>query len=122
MIAKTLLMFLVGFSFAVYGKRANAQALPLGIRSYLNRNYSGWTLNSVANHCYPKFKRAVVIGDFDGDGKRDYVGKIVRGQRGYFLALLKRKEDYETHVLESMSIAEIKRTGLSISRKGEKYM
>ena len=121
--AKFLLTcLLVTFSFAAYAKSVNAQALPARIRSYLNTNYSGWALNSVANNCYPKFKRAVVIGDFDGDKKREYVVKIAQGQRGYFIALLDRRGDYEAHVLESLSIAEMKRTGLSISRRGEKYI
>lgn len=117
-----LTLLLIGLFFAVCAEAANAQTLPSGIQSHLNRNYPGWTLSSVADDCFSRFKRAVVVGDFDGDRRRDYVVKIVQGQRGYFIALLSRKKDYEAHVLESMSIAEVQRTGLNISRRGEKYI
>lgn len=121
-IAKRLLTMLPCILFfCQFSNLAHGQALPPKIRNYLNENYSGWKLTSVATDCYSDFERAVVTGDFDGDRKRDYVVKITRGHRGYFIALLERRAGYEAHVLESMSATVIRNTGLSISRKGEKY-
>ena len=97
-----------------------APALPLKVRSYLNEHYRGWKLTSMADGCSAEFRRAVATGDFDGDGKRDYLLKFIRGRRGYILALLERKNGYEAHVLESMSVADIKHTGISVFRKGER--
>jgi hypothetical protein len=51
------------------GAKANRQQLPLAIRNYLDKSYPGWRLTSVATNCFRDFQRAVVKGDFDGDGK-----------------------------------------------------
>lgn len=95
-------------------------ALPLKVRSYLNQQYRGWKLTSMADGCSSEFRRAVATGDFDGDGRRDYLLKFIRGRKGYILALLERRNGYEAHVLESMSAAAIKSTGISVFRKGER--
>ena len=101
--------------------RLNAQAvLPLKVRSYLNQNYRGWKLTSMADGCSSEFRRAVATGDFDGDGRRDYLLKFIRGRNGYIIALLERRNGYEAHVLESMSAAAIKSTGIRVFRKGER--
>ncbi len=98
-----------------------AQTLPAKVKSYLDKNYLGWKQTSVATDCYSDFSRAIVAGDFDGDKKRDYAVKFIKGRKGYIIAFLERKTNYEAHVLESDSAAGIKNTGLSIARKGEKY-
>ena len=96
-------------------------ALPLKIRSHLNRNYQGWKLVSVADGCSSEFKGAFASGDFDGDGERDYLVKFIKGDRGYIMAFLKRKYSYEPHVLHgNMSVAEIKNTGIRVFRKRER--
>ena len=98
-----------------------AQTLPAKVRSYLNKNYSGWKQTSVAKLCSSDFSKAIIAGDFDGDKKRDYAVKFTKGRKGYIIAFLERKTNYEAHILESDTAAGIKSTGLSIDRKGEKY-
>lgn len=97
------------------------QTLPVKVKSYLDKNYSGWKQTSIAKLCSSDFSLAVVAGDFDGDKKRDYAVKLIRGRKGYIIAFLERKINYEAHVLISDSAAGIQSIGLSISRKGEEY-
>jgi hypothetical protein len=99
----------------------HAQVLPAKVRGYLNSNYLGWKQTATSSFCSSDFARSVVAGDFDGDRKRDYAVKFTKGNKGYIVAFLERRSNYETHVLESDSAQGIKNTGLNISRKGEKY-
>jgi hypothetical protein len=119
-----LLIFALTQPLAVNGETANSKmttALPLQIRGYLNKNYPGWKLMPTADGCSARFRGASASGDFDGDGGRDYLVKFVKRGRGYIMAFLKRKSDYEAHVLHgNMSGAEIKSTGISVFRKGER--
>lgn len=98
-----------------------AQTLPIKIKNYLDKTYAGWKLTSIADGCYSEFANSVIMGDFDGDKKRDYTVKFVKGNKGYILAFLERKTNYITHMLESMSATEIKNTGLSIAKRGDEY-
>jgi hypothetical protein len=98
-----------------------AQALPAKIKTYLNKNYKGWKLASTSSDCAEEYRRAVVSGNFDNDKKMDYAVKIIKGRKGYLLAFLARKNNYETHILHNMSASEIKYTALGVFRKGEKY-
>jgi hypothetical protein len=59
-------------------------ALPPKIEMYLSRNYPGWKQTSTAVNCIPRFRQAVVSGDFDGDGRRDYAVKFIQGGRVTF--------------------------------------
>lgn len=99
----------------------SAQTLPAKVKSYLNKNYSGWKQTFVAKLCSSDFSHAVVAGDFDGDRKMDYAVKFIRGRKGYIVAFLERKINYEAHVLSNDSATSIKSVGLSIARKGEEY-
>lgn len=95
--------------------------LPIQIRNYLNNNYPGWKLSSKTTGCNREFERAIVSGDFDGNGRRDYAVKFTSGRNGYIIAFLSRGTDYKPYTLESGSIEQIRNQGLSISRKGERY-
>lgn len=115
---------LLTLQFPIHGKTrplAVAQALPLKIRSYLDKNYRGWRPVSIADGCYSEFRGASAWGDFDGDGKRDYLIKFVKGKHGYIMAFLERKYGYESHVLHGdLSAADIRRIGIKVFRRGEK--
>ncbi len=102
-------------------KTDNEITLPTKIKTYLNLTYRGWKLASTSDFCSTEFRRAIVSGDFDGDGKIDYTVKIVKGSKGYVLAFLARNNRYETHILHSIKASDVIDTGLSIFRKGEKY-
>lgn len=112
-----LYLIIIGFGQSV----TQAQTIPAKVRTYLNRNYSGWKPTAIASGCYTKFARSIVSGDFDGDGKKDYAVKLVRGTKGYVIAFLARGDDYSAFVLEARSARDIKNYGLSIGRKGERY-
>ena len=100
---------------------SQAQTLPAKVRTYLTNNYSGWKQSSVAIGCYASFKKSVVAGDFDSNGRRDYAVKFIYGRKGYILAFLEKGGDYKPYLLESYSSAsEMKSEGFSIGRKGER--
>ena len=98
---------------------AQAQALPAKIKSYLNKNYAGWKIQPTHGNCGSG--KSVVTGDFDNDRKTDYAIKIERGNRGYIVAFVARKNDYAAFVLYNLPAAELKDMTLIIYRKGEKY-
>jgi hypothetical protein len=95
--------------------------LPQRVRGFLNKHYSGWKLSSEAPNCSQEYQQAIVTGDFDGDGKLDYVVKIVSGRKGYFIGLLERVRNYEAHILLETSGWQIKNFGMTRAKKGEKY-
>ncbi len=104
-------MILFSISFAL------AQTLPAKVKKYLNKSYRGWKLSAKAVGC----SASTVRGDFDSDRKTDYAIKILKGNKGYILAFLERKNSYEAHVLQRMSASELKNTALGIYRKGDTW-
>ena len=95
------------------------EKLTTRVQSYLDKNYSGWKLEKLTSNsdCFNEFKRAVIKGDFDGDGKYDCVVRIIRGNEGYIIAFLERGTSYEVHVL--ISGVGIQNLGLSMGEKGK---
>ncbi len=75
-----------------------AQTLPASLRSYLDRNYRGWRL---AGECYPKAgdNTRVLVGDFDGNGRKDYAVKFIRKGRGFFMAFLSHRGGWKPYYL-----------------------
>lgn len=95
------------------------EKLTVGVQSYLDKNYSGWKLEELTSNsdCFDEFKRAIIKGDFDGDGKYDYAARITRGKEGYIIAFLERGASYEAHIL--VSGIRIQNLGLSMGKKGK---
>mgnify|MGYP002083183942 FL=1 len=114
-------MFPLLLLFVVLSQLVYAQTLPAKVKSYLDKNYSGWKLSSIAQDCGVDFENSRVSGDFNGDGKTDYAVKFNKGRKGYILAFVSNGSEYKTHILESGTITEFKRQGLAIARKGETY-
>ena len=83
--------------------------------------YPGWKLNATAVNCPREFKRSLVAGDFDANGRRDYAVKFMSRRKGYIVAFLSRGADYKPFLLEDGSASEMRNQGLSIARKGETY-
>ena len=119
-VVSLFVLLLLPLQFALSGQRSRRPAVPTKIQSYLNKNYSGWRQSATANNCYAEFKRAVVFGDFDGDGRRDYVVKFIHNHKGYILAFVARGIDYRPHILLDTSEGELNITGLTSARKGAK--
>jgi len=116
MIKKLVAIYILIFSLAIL---AQAQTLPVKIKSYLNKNYSGWKISPTPSYCGDG--KSVVSGDFNGDRKIDYAAKIFKGKKGYIIAFLARGTDYTPHLFHSLTAAETKETALIVYRKGEKY-
>ena len=98
---------------------AQAQVLPIKIKSYLNKNYAGWKISPTPSYCGDgKSSRS---GDFNGDKKTDYAAKIFKGKKGYIIAFLAKANDYKPYLFHSLTAAETKETALILFRKGKKY-
>lgn len=120
-LSKVLFLFLLFILLSnATAQTVFAQTLPAKVRSYLSDNYAGWKQTAVANGCYATFKKSVVVGDFDSNGKRDYAVKFTHGRKGYILAFLAKGTNYKPYLLESGTATGIKNTGLNLARKGER--
>lgn len=115
---KLLASILLGFIFFGF---ANAQTLPAKIRTYLNQNYKGWKMSGFDRACPSETKKYVVAGDFNGDKKRDYAVKFIKGRNGYIIAFIAQGTGFKPRVLESTDALDIKSTVLGLIRKGEQY-
>jgi hypothetical protein len=116
LLSPLLILFFVRAGGETFG-----QTLPQKVRSYLDGNYAGWKLSSLADGCGPEFNKSKVSGDFNGDKKTDYAVKFIKGRKGYIVAFVSSGADYKPHVLESGSTADMKNQGLAIARRGERY-
>ncbi len=97
------------------------QRLPKSFRSYLDQNYRGWKL---AGECYEKESenKSILAGDFDGNGKRDYAVKFVKGEKGFFMAFLangRRWKPFYLHIWEDAG--EAKASDLVLMKKGDRF-
>jgi hypothetical protein len=98
-----------------------SQTLPRSLRQYLDRNYHGW---KVAGECYEKESenKRVLVGDFDGNGKRDYAVKFIRGEKGFLIAFLadgRRWKPFYLHIWKDAEDA--RKSDLMLFKKGERY-
>lgn len=109
--------------FLVVSHVTSAQSLPAKVKSYLDKTYTGWKQSVMASdaECSDEFKKQVVVGDFDGNGKDDYATRITHKRKGYFMAFIEQKGNYKASILLSLSATDIKHYGLSSSDKGDEY-
>lgn len=111
----SLLVFLTLFLTSI---TLQAQTLPAKALSHLKQNYSGYKLYSGDRNCK---SRAVVSGNFNADGKRDYAVMFKKGRSGYVIAFLSKGTNYKAYVLDSGSASDLDGTFLSIGQKGTRY-
>lgn len=109
--------------FILTSQSATAQTLPAKVKSYLDKTYAGWKQSVMASDagCFDEYKKLIVVGDFDGNGKQDYATRITHKRKGYFMAFLEQKGNYKAHVLLSLSATEIKNFGMTKAEKGDEY-
>jgi len=86
--------------------------LPTAVTSELDSRYRGWKLSAVAPQIQAwfaeyrfSFAPNLVTGDFDGDGRTDYVVQIeTRDGKQVMIGFLDRGARFETHVLATDSL------------------
>jgi hypothetical protein len=103
---------------ALFGS-ANGQEVPPGVDKYLSRNYPGWTITDswMADGPRPK---ALIQGDFNGDGKGDYAMMITRDERIHSIVLLVKRGGFQAvNVLEQKSDQNLRMVGMHLAGKGE---
>ena len=112
--------FIVVLALAIFATQIIPQSLPKTLRSYLDRNYRGWKL---AGQCYDKEKdnKKILVGNFNGDGKRDYAVKFVRGEKGFLMAFLADGRMWKPYYLHIYSAREAKYSDLMLFRNGESF-
>ena len=71
--------------------------------------------------CPSETKRYIVVGDFNGDKKRDYAVKFSKGRNGYIFGFIANGTDYKAHKLETTDVSEIKSIIIGLIKKGEEY-
>ena len=94
------------------------QILPAKVKKYLDRNFHGWKL---AGECYEQDNKRVISGDFDGNGKRDYAMKFVRGDKGFFMAFIQKGRGYKPFYLHLYTADDAKFSDLMLFNKGDDY-
>ena len=85
-----LLLFIVGANQVA----SAAQSLPAKVKSYLDKTYVGWKQSVMASDagCFDDFKKLIVVGDFDGNGKQDYATRIITNAKVTLWRFLSKKE------------------------------
>ncbi len=95
------------------------QSIPDAVTNYLNANYSGWRQSpTTGEYCSPEFRSATGWGDFDGDARRDYVVKLVKGTKAYLIAFLDRRTRFAPFVLTSTPARDARDWGMRVAAKG----
>jgi hypothetical protein len=102
--------------------QAKPYQLPSKVKAPVDRNYPGWRLLYPTRACKGDFNRAVLFGDFNGDGARDYVVKIESSFNGILLALLSNKGEYRQKVIIQDSARTIRDLGFSLGRRGTRLL
>jgi len=102
----------------ICGQARKTFQIPPKVKAPVDTNYPGWRLLYPTRACKGDFDRAVLIGDFNGDGARDYVVKIEASFNGILLALLSNKGAYRHKVIIKESARTIRDLGFTIGRKG----
>lgn len=98
---------------------AGAQSLPDAVSGYLNASYAGWRIAPAANeYCSSEFRGTIGSGDFDGDARRDYVVKFVKGIKAYLIAFLDRRTRFAPFVLTSTPARDVRDWGMQVAAKG----
>lgn len=103
--------------------------LPDAIRIILNKEYANWKFSGVSKEIITffnqnkfSFQPNLLIGDFDGNGKKDYAVQINNSidsiHKRYVIAFLNKEGVFNSYILEMGNISP--ETYLYLFKKGEK--
>jgi hypothetical protein len=106
--ALPLLLVMAGLT----AEELSAASLPPAVKTQLDARYPGWKLAAISPQITAWFREYrfqydpnLVPGDFDGDGKTDYVVQIQTKQKQQLvIGFVNRGEKFEVHVLASDSV------------------
>ena len=112
--------------FLMQAVALSQETLPVEIRRTLDTKYPGWTLSPVAKQIEHWFEEAryayrpnLVTGDFNADGKRDYVVSInTPDKQSAAIAFIAQGGGYEMQLLSTYPTDPF--TFLLLYQKGEK--
>ncbi len=97
------------------------QTMPARLRMFLSRNYPGWTITESFQVGQPR-RPALVDGDFNGDGRRDYAVLITKGERIYAIALFETGGSYQAFNLLGQTREDRWIAGIDVAeRNGEVF-
>lgn len=109
------------FVLSFVNELAVAQQLPAQIRSYLDGHYKGWELSPTTKGCDFHANKGYVFGDFDGDGRRDFAVKFMKGKKGYILAFLRRNNSFKAYILHDYESDDAKYSNIGVLKKGSVF-
>ena len=99
-------------------------ALPKQYKTYLDKNYNGWTYSTLAKYCAQggKGKSASIIRfDFNKDDQLDYVVKIKTKTTGHILVFFSIQNKYKVHEVDEDSADKIEDCKIELY-KGKLYV
>ena len=106
----------------VNGQPGQSFQLPSKVKIYVDRNYPGWRYLSPPAVCESDVRRSVLIGDFNGDGTRDYVLKIEVNNNGALIAFISTREGYRPNIIIKESARAVRDIGFTIGHKGTRVI
>lgn len=86
-------------------------SLPAGVQSILNKNYPKWKL--VKNFC-----STAISGDFNGDGKKDYLAIITYQNGGSLVGFISKGTSFRQIEIEKLKSSVAKTSAVIAARKG----
>ena len=123
MFFKALAACLLALShIVVNGQPSQSFQLPSKVKVYVDRNYPGWRYFSHSAGCESDVRRSILLGDFNGDGTRDYVLKIESNNNGALIAFISTREGYRPNVIIKESARVVRDIGFTIGHRGTRVI
>ncbi len=107
---------------AISGQTIQQFPLPSKLKAQIDRAYPGWQYLTPLKGCAPDVKRSVLIGDFNGDGRKDFVIKIEYNNNGALVAFVSTRDGYKSSVIIRDSARVVRDIGFTIGRKGTRVI